>query len=725
MRGRDARGRGALKRLSLRLCAPAASGHLSSIGGRSAHESVAASVPLFSIGCQTTIIGDSLSGCVSAVETTRGNGFRSIAKNMSTTHLTSATALVMAAALISPWAFAQTPPVEAFAALPATQSPALSPDGTRLAFITHSGADTIILVANLEDMSVTNAIGMSDLDQKPQTIFWPNQEAVVITAGGSGGLIAGAAQSGFGIPFGVDLTVDGKITRLAQNRSGGFSVPFTQLVGFQRNTDKVLYPQSDLDRNRVLYAINPKNDRQTIVDRAPAATNGWVVNESGEPQLRSEYNARSQRLTLFAKRGRNWEVLVSETVEIPELSAHGLNDEGDVIIRTRPEGTDRYGLYTLSVETGDIGEPILFHDQFDVGEVRLDPFTNRVIGAEIADLSPIWFDDEFAEHQALLNDAFPGESPVMVSWSEDRTRFLVTTNAGDRVPGVYFYDATVPSVDQVGSAYTALQGVRLAARRPYNYTARDGTTIPGYLTRPLDADGPTAAVVLPHGGPAARDFGGFDWMAQFLASRGYTVLQPNFRGSSGYGKAWEEAGHGEWGIGVMQHDLSDGVAALVDEGQADPDRVCIVGEAYGGYAALAGAVFTPELYACAAAIAPMVDLVTMLGNELGGRNEFSLGGRQWRLRLGGGDEERLNDRLRTASPAEYAERVQAPILLIHGDQYTFVSLGQSRKMARALESEGKSVELIELETEKDELSFAETRLTTLQALDRFLAEHLQ
>ena len=154
-------------------------------------------------------------------------------------------------------------------------------------------------------------------------------------------------------------------------------------------------------------------------------------------------------------------------------------------------------------------------------------------------------------------------------------------------------------------------------------------------------------------------------------------------------------------------------------------RSCIVGEAYGGYAALAGAVFTPELYACAAAIAPMVDLVTMLGNELGGRNEFSLGGRQWRLRLGGGDEERLNDRLRTASPAEYAERVRAPILLIHGDQYTFVSLGQSRKMARALESEGKSVELIELETEKDELSFAETRLTTLQALDRFLAEHLQ
>lgn len=301
---------------------------------------------------------------------------------------------------------------------------------------------------------------------------------------------------------------------------------------------------------------------------------------------------------------------------------------------------------------------------------------------------------------------------------------IVMTDSEVRAPAVYLYDTRVPRITQIASAYAGLLGVDLPARHAYSYTARDGTAIPGYLTRPLGASGPTPLVVLPHGGPAARDVGGFDWMAHFLASRGYAVLQPNFRGSRGYGNGWETAGHGQWGIGVMQHDLSDGVAALVEGGLADPERVCIVGASYGGYAALAGAVFTPELYRCAAAIAPVSDLVDMLGFERNRRGGESAAVSYWRLAMGGGDPDGLNDRLRAASPAAHPERARAPILLVHGRDDAVVPVEQSRNMARALRRAGKSVELIELDGEDHWLSGGQTRLATLEALDRFLAEHL-
>jgi dipeptidyl aminopeptidase/acylaminoacyl peptidase len=240
----------------------------------------------------------------------------------------------------------------------------------------------------------------------------------------------------------------------------------------------------------------------------------------------------------------------------------------------------------------------------------------------------------------------------------------------------------------------------------------------------MNASGRTPLVVLPHGGPGSRDYGGFDWIAHFLATRGYTVLQPNFRGSAGFGSDWEEAGFGEWGIGVMQHDITDGVTALIDEELADPERVCIVGASYGGYAALAGAVFTPELYRCAVAIAPVTNLVDMIGFErsrLGGRSSAVS---YWRDAMGGGDPGGLNDRLRAASPAAHAERANAPILLVHGRDDSVVPISQSREMENELLAAGKNVELIELDGEDHWLSVAQTRLATLQAVERFLAEHL-
>ena len=225
-------------------------------------------------------------------------------------------------------------------------------------------------------------------------------------------------------------------------------------------------------------------------------------------------------------------------------------------------------------------------------------------------------------------------------------------------------------------------------------------------------------MLLPHGGPAAADVSGYDWLAHALASRGYAVLQPNFRGSGGFGKEWEEAGHGGWGIGVMQHDLTDGVAAVIAAGIADPERICIVGASYGGYAALAGAAFTPELYRCAAAIAGVADLRDMLGFEKDRAADSArpcrTGGKRWASRTGS-----PTDHLNAASPAQHAERVRAPVLLIHGRDDTVVPITQSRIMESALTAQARACSSSCSKARTTGCHGAKTRLQTCKRSTRF------
>jgi len=501
---------------------------------------------------------------------------------------------------------AQLPSAAVFGSLPAMESPAISADGDRIAFIAHAEAESFIFVATIDDMQITSAIQVNE--GKLRDVIWANDEALVFTASTSdeASFLPGAIETA--APYGVDLAGDGAVTRLLRGRPRAgrtgvtiagqsiFASSGAQLIGWERSTGNVLFPKTEVpDFERVLYSIDPKSDRQTVVDRGSRFTRDWIVDESGEPIYRIDYSQRIDVYTLLERRRRGWEVIVEETTQIPEMSVSGLDAASRLIVRARPRGTRFFGLYALDTDSGDLGEAVLVHEEYDVAGSRIDPYTHRVVGGWVADDGTVWFDEEIREHQALLDEAFPGESVAIISWSRDRQHFLVETESGQRSPAFYVYDASEPSVAQIGTAYAGLQGFELPVRRPYSYTARDGTEIPGYITQLGNAGEPTPLVVLPHGGPAARDYPGFDWMAHFFATRGYTVLQPNFRGSYGFGKAWEEAGHGEWGIGVMQHDVSDGVAALVEEGVVDADRVCIVGASYGGYAALAGAAFTPQL----------------------------------------------------------------------------------------------------------------------------------
>jgi dipeptidyl aminopeptidase/acylaminoacyl peptidase len=632
-----------------------------------------------------------------------------------------------------PLAEAQEPaPLDAFAALPAMQSPSISPSGKRLAFIAQADAGSFVLVSDLQTMAVGAAVDVSAM--KPRNVLWANDDTLLLFASETIDFVIRRVESV--APYGIDLAGEINVRQLllerarTQTRGGGATtiggyafVQGAQLIGFQRSTGLVLMPRFDLDANRVLYAVDAKNDDRRIVDHGTNSTRDWVVDETGAPKFRLEYSQERDLLTTLRRGENRWEVLSTKTVEIPEMSLVGLDGNNRLIVMQRGSDGGRFGLYVMSSENGAIEGPFYTHPSLDVDGVRTDPYTNRVVGAELGEATH-WFDAELRARQSELDDAFRGESPNIVSWSQDRSRWIVSTESPDRAPAYYLLDSKARTAKQIASTNTRLQSARLPRRIAYSYRARDGVEIPAYLTRPLDAEGPTPLVLLPHGGPAARDVAGYDWLAHALASRGYAVLQPNFRGSGGYGAAWEKAGHGEWGVGVMQHDLSDGVAAVVAAGVADPERVCIVGASYGGYAALAGAAFTPELYRCAAAIAGVADLRDMLGFERDRAGGLSTTVAYWRQAMGVEDADSPTEHLNAASPAQHAERVQAPVLLIHGRDDTVVPITQSRLMLRALTEAGKSVRLVELEGEDHWLSRAKMRLETLRALDAFLAEHL-
>ena len=309
-----------------------------------------------------------------------------------------------------------------------------------------------------------------------------------------------------------------------------------------------------------------------------------------------------------------------------------------------------------------------------------------------------------------------------MSWDLSRQKVIVKVDGPFQPSAFYLLDRSTHKATKIATTYRELTQADLGQVKPYPYKARDGLDIPGYLTLPPGKQPKNLPVVImPHGGPMARDSLGFDWWAQFLANRGYAVLQPNFRGSSGYGEKFLEAGYGQWGL-KMQDDVTDGVKKLIADGIADPKRICIVGGSYGGYAALAGAAFTPDLYACAASWAGVSDLGEFLRTRSQdyGRDFAMIS--SWSHFIG--DRYDDSDKLDAASPAKNAARIKCPILLMHGTADSTVRINQSEIMRRALERAGKKVEFIEFEKETHYMETADTRIRVLQALEKFLAANI-
>ncbi len=374
------------------------------------------------------------------------------------------------------------------------------------------------------------------------------------------------------------------------------------------------------------------------------------------------------------------------------------------------------------------GEEQLVHQdpegEVDFGSPIFSDATEQLIGAAyVGDRVRIYpFTDQLKRDLAVLRDKLPDGELGFSSATED-DRYALVGVASDVNPGsVYLYDSQQGSVEKLYDSRPELPSEHMAPVTPVRYTARDGQEIPAYLTVPRGVEPRRLpAIVVPHGGPWSRDRWGFSSVEQFLANRGYVVLSPNFRGSTGYGKAFLNAGNGEWGTGLMQHDISDGVKYLVDEGIADPERIAIMGGSYGGYATLAGLTFTPDLYAAGVSIVGPSNIITLLKSIPAYWGPIQ---KIFHRRVGDPDDPADQERLKRQSPLYSATRINKPLLVIQGANDPRVKQAESDQIVVALRDLGRPVEYMVAPDEGHGFAGRENRLAMHVAIERFLAQHL-
>lgn len=396
-------------------------------------------------------------------------------------------------------------------------------------------------------------------------------------------------------------------------------------------------------------------------------------------------------------------------------------DDPAIAYVSGPAETGTYGLFKMNLDTGDILEEIFVHDKVDIdglvhtgadGVSGLSASGKPIAVAYTLDHPELhYFDERSAKIQKVIDKFLPGTRNEIVSQIPELLQFVILASS-EKDPGIYYLlDLKNKSLDALAERMPGLTPDYMAQPKAAPFKARDGVAVPGYLTVPVGANGkkmPTLMLV--HGGPHARDDLRFDPLVQFLASRGYAVYQPNFRGSDGYGAAYRNAGYRQWG-GLMQDDITDAAKWLLETDVADPQRFCVMGGSYGGFAAALADIKAPGLFSCAISFNGVLDLPGIIANDQYGY----VGGKALVEHMGleGAPPE-------SVSPIHNAEKINIPMLLVAAEDDAVVSASQTRRMHDKLRAQGKLSDLMILPEGGHGLDTAPARTVFYEKLERFL-----
>ena len=634
---------------------------------------------------------------------------------------------ILAAALTVTPVSAAPPPLDTYGKLPAIEAIQISPDGKRLAFIATNGEARFLAVSDLDTNRVLVRIPTGN--RKVIAVQWVGSNDVIGSVekdGDAGWWVGGKTAQVFAADIDIDKQKSHAIIDVsrqgASNYNAVFGRPQIRTLGGKpyafAQAEHLVYSTPYLSLFRYDTAVGDSRlDRQ-----GDAETVDWLVGDDGDALSQEIYNGDTQRWAIRTRMSGGFETAISGKGRLEIPSIQGLSRDGQsslVAIALTDAAGDRHSkLVELKPGETTWSAPVVDHLP---DEIVFDPATEHFIG--IGDLDgDAWgytfFDANDQTRWKGLTKAFPGSDVRLKSMTADHQRWVVSVDSAMEGQAYALVDFAKGKTQWIGNDYGA-PNTFLSEKKSVAFKAADGLDLTGYLTLPKGVDPKDLPlVVFPHGGPAARDAPGFDWWAQAMASRGYAVLQVNFRGSDGFGWRHLSAGFGEWGR-KMQTDLSDGVRYLAKQGVIDPKRVCIVGASYGGYAALAGATLDTGVYRCAVSVAGISDLRRMgrFAEDRGGKAS-----RDYLLRYLG--VKALGDpTLDDISPIRHVDKVSIPILLIHGKDDSVVDYTQSALMYDALKRGGKDVELVSLSHEDHWLLGGATRAQMLRTTIDFLMKN--
>jgi dipeptidyl aminopeptidase/acylaminoacyl peptidase len=469
-----------------------------------------------------------------------------------------------------------------------------------------------------------------------------------------------------------------------------------------------------------VYRVDLKTKELTLLAENPGNITSWLTDHAGRIRLAITTDGVNTSILYRADETVPFESVI--TTNFKEQIEPLLFDFDDRrLFASSNIGRDKSAIVLIDPATAKEERVLFQHPDVDVS--GLDYSHKRKVLTEIGFIT--WkYERRFldADTETIYRDLeqlLPGYEITLQSTDKNESLFIVAAS-NDRTQGTrYLYDAASKRLTKLAEIAPWLDEKRLVEVKPITYQARDGLTIHGYLTLPQGGGRNLPLIVNPHGGPWARDVWGYRPELQFFASRGYAILQMNFRGSTGYGRAFWEASFKQWGK-KMQDDVSDGLSYVIREGIADPKRVCIYGGSYGGYTALAGLAFTPELYACGVDYVGVSNLFTFLKTIPP----------YWKPMLDMfyemvGDPEKDKELLAEASPVLHAERIRVPLLIAQGAQDPRVNVDESNQMVAALAKRGVAVEYIVKENEGHGFHNEENRFEFYEAMERFLEKHLR
>ncbi len=607
---------------------------------------------------------------------------------------------------------------------------AISPEGQKIGAIMRTDGAEALLTFDFDEKQWRGGVRLSDI--KARDVEFIGNDHIILRASETTSLYGFRGQLEYSAAFAFNLETE-RIRQLLRDTEGLFPAQsgLGRILGTfdnARGRPDVFMPafmgSRSSDPSYSLLRVNLDSGRGRVFKRGTPDTRDWFVDRDGTVLAEERFDDNRNVYSIRALQDGKLKEIYSHKASIPPIALVGVKPDKSALIISRYSKDDYIVLAEMDFK-GNFSPPIFSRADADVERVILGE--NQVVyGVEYAGMYPSYefFDPELNSLMQSVVELLPESAVSLTDWTDDFAHLVVHIAGNKLAPAYYRFDRAQKKLVKLQRTHNAINDEDVAEVLSIEYKTRDGAVIPAVLTRPRDWSGdrlyPT--IILPHGGPEAHDSVGFDWMAQFFASRGYLVLQPNFRGSDGFGDAFKQAGRGEWGKGVMQHDVTDGLKALIRSKWADPEKVCIIGASYGGYAALAGGAFTPDLYACIGAIAPVASLPRMLIDERrdSGRNSWVVD--YWTDLIGDPKSER--EKLKSISPSEHASEFQAPVLLIHGNDDTVVPFHQSRMMEGALKRANKSVRFVKLKGGDHWLSTGETRLETLKALSVFVEENI-
>ena len=476
------------------------------------------------------------------------------------------------------------------------------------------------------------------------------------------------------------------------------------------NRDDRLYP--------AVYRLNIRTNRTRLVQRHKAGILGWSADANGV--IRNGWGLRpgeKGHVVSVAADGSTTELKIEHLAGVQAPSIEGYLSNGNAIVVAN-NGRNTLGLLEVNPTTAKVVREIYHDASYDTwGNMLRLPQSGEIL-AVLSTRAPgeyIWFDQALKTEYEVVKASLPGKpSHVLIRSTDAKANRLILHSSGNGThPSVWMYDRVAKSLMALGKDYADVPADELSEKQLVEYAARDGLKIPAYLSLPPGRpakDLPT--VILPHGGPYLRELGYFDYWANYLTSRGIAVLQPNFRGSAGFGDKFMRAGFHQWGE-KMQQDLDDGLAWMIEQGYTDAERVCMVGGSYGGYAALVAAYKSTDKYRCAVSFAGVSDL-----DGLVERWRLFKTGRLALARVQRGKARDAN------SPVKHVSAIDIPLLLVHGDVDVSVMIEQSRELVAALKAAEKDFRYIELANGDHHLSLQSHRTEFFSAMDAFLAEHL-